>query len=211
MREKEKSTRVILVRHGKPDFPLNRLYCDDREDPKLTEEGIQQALGAAQMLLSLETEVEAIYVSPLQRARMTSEAIVDALNVPVHIEPDLKERPFGSWDGLYFDTIAENYPEQFKAWKQDPVNFVPEGGEPMLDHRNRIIGAVRGIVAKHPGGTVVIVAHVGPIRMCLTDALNMPLEAYRRLNVDYASLSCIDYGRRQDNVIYMNLYDRAQR
>ncbi len=80
----------------------------------------------------------------------------------------------------------------------------------MSAHRDRIVGAVRNIVENHAGETVVIVAHVGPIRMCLTDALQMPLASYRRLNVDYASLSCIDYGKRQDNVIYMNLYDRAR-
>lgn len=211
MREKEKSTRIIYVRHGKPDFPHDRLYCDDREDPPLTDEGRRQAEAAAQLLASLEPQVDTVYASPLQRARSTAEPIVAALGDPaLHLDQELKERPFGEWDGLYFDTIANDYPEEFKAWKRDPVNFVPRGGEPMLEHRARIIGAVERIVARHPGETVVVVAHVGPIRMCISAALQMPLECYRRLNVDYASLTCIDYGRRQHNLIYMNLFDRQR-
>jgi broad specificity phosphatase PhoE len=74
----------------------------------------------------------------------------------------------------------------------------------------RVTGAVREIVARHPGELLVVVAHVGPIRMCLADALSMPLEAYRRLTVDYGSLSRIDYGRKQNNLIYMNVYFRER-
>jgi len=202
MREKEKSTRVIYVRHGKPDFPHDRLYCDEREDPVLTEEGLKQAEAAAQLLKA--EAVDAVYVSPMQRTRMTAQPIIDALNVPFHVDAQLKERPFGIWDGMYFDDIQRDFPDEFKAWKRDPVGFVPEGGETIQDHRVRITDAVQEIIARHPGGVVVIVMHVGPIRMCVTDALQMPLAAYRQLTVDYGSLTRIDYGRRQNNLIYLN-------
>lgn len=202
MREKEKSTGVILVRHGQPDFPRDRLYCDDREDPVLTEDGHRHAQEAASML---ENEaVDVIYVSPLQRARMTAQPIIDKLSVPFHVEPKLRERPFGIWDGLYFEAIQRDYPEDFSSWKRDPVSFVPEGGESITDHMARICAAIQTIVQAHPGELIVIVMHVGPIRMCVTHALGMPLKGYRQLTVDYGSLTRIDYGKRQNNVIYLN-------
>jgi len=202
MREKEKSTRVIYVRHGKADFPYDRLYCDDREDPVLAGEGVTQAEGAARLLQ--EEDVDVVYASPMLRTLMTAEAIAKASGVPLHTHPGLKERPFGIWDGLYFDDIARDYPEEFKAWKRDPVHFVPDGGETIHDHMVRVTAAVTEIVERHPGEMVVIVAHVGPIRMCVTDALQMPLEAYRRLTIDYGSLTRVDYGKRQHNLIYLN-------
>lgn len=202
MREKEKSTRVIFVRHGQPDFPYDRLYCDEREDPVLTDEGQRQAREAA-LLLKMEP-VDAIYVSPLQRAVMTAQPIIDSLAVPYHLDAQLKERPFGIWDGMYFDDIQRDFPEQFKAWKRDPVGFVPEGGETIEKHKLRITAAIQDIVSRHPGGMVVVVMHVGPIRMCVTDALQMPLIAYRQLTIDYGSLTRIDYGKRQNNLIYLN-------
>ncbi len=207
MREKEKATRIIYVRHGQADFPYDRLYCDEREDPPLAADGLRQAQAAAQLLQ--HEEVDVIYASPMQRTLSTAEPIVDATGAPLHIHAGLKERPFGIWDGLYFDDIARDFPEEFKAWKRDPVNFVPEGGEPIAAHAERIRGAVAEIRDRHPGQLVVVVAHVGPIRMCVTDALDMPLAGYRRITVDYGSLTRIDYGRRQHNLVYLNYWCRA--
>lgn len=202
MREKEKSTRIIFVRHGKPDFPHDRLYCDSQEDPVLTADGHQQAQAAATVLQ--QEPVDVIYASPMQRTLMTAEPIVKACGVPMHTDERLKERPFGQWDGLYFDEIQRDFPEEFLAWKRDPVSFVPQGGEPITDHQQRITGAVQEIIDRHPGELIVIVMHVGPIRMCVTASMKMPLSAYRQVTVDYGSLTRIDYGKRQDNLIYLN-------
>ncbi|HFD92796.1 MAG TPA: histidine phosphatase family protein [Gammaproteobacteria bacterium] len=202
MREKEKSTRVIYVRHGQADFPHDRLYCDDREDPGLTAAGLEQARYAARMLAT--EAVDVIYASPMLRTLRTAEEIVDVTGAPLHTDERLKERPFGIWDGLFFDDIARDYPDGFKAWKADPVNYVPEGGEAIRDHRVRIKEVVSDILHRHPGELIVIVAHVGPIRMCITDAIGMPVEGYRQLTIDYGALTRVDYGRRQNNLVYMN-------
>ncbi len=202
MREKEASTRIVYVRHGQVDFPHDRLYCDAREDPPLTPEGECQARAAAELLRGMAVDV--IYTSPMRRARSTAEPIAAATGAPLQVHEGLKERPFGIWDGLYFDEIARDYPQEFAAWKQDPVHFVPPGGEPITEHARRIQAAVAEIRARHPGQIIVVVAHVGPIRMCVTEALGMPLEAYRRLTIDYGSLTCIDYGSRQHNLVYLN-------
>lgn len=202
MREKEKSTRIIFVRHGKPDFAHDRLYCDSREDPVLVPEGHEQAQAAAEVLQ--HEAVDVIYASPMQRTLMTAEPIVKALGVPMHTDERLKERPFGIWDGLYFDAIQRDFPEDFLSWKRDPVAFVPEGGEPITDHQQRITGAVADIISRHPGELIVVVMHVGPIRMCVTASMKMPLAAYRQVTVDYGSLTRIDYGKRQNNLIYLN-------
>ncbi|MCC6302875.1 MAG: histidine phosphatase family protein [Gammaproteobacteria bacterium] len=203
MREKEKTTSILFVRHGQADFPQDRLYCDEREDPPLTAEGLLQAQRAAALLEG--QSIDAIYSSPMQRTRTTAEQIAARCGAQVIFDPKLKERPFGIWDGLYFDAIARDYPEQFQAWKKDPVSFVPEGGEPIHAHMERVKMAIRQIVENHRGRRIAVVSHVGPIRMCLTDALEMPLTSYRRLTIDYASVTRVDYGSKQNNLVYMNI------
>lgn len=203
MREKEKTTSILFVRHGQADFPQDRLYCDEREDPPLTAEGLLQAQRAAALLEG--QSIEAIYSSPMQRTRTTAEQVAARCGARVIFDPKLKERPFGIWDGLYFDAIARDYPEQFQAWKKDPVSFVPEGGEPIHAHMERVKTAIRQIVENHRGRRIAVVSHVGPIRMCLTDALEMPLTSYRRLTIDYASVTRVDYGSKQNNLVYMNI------
>ncbi len=202
MREKEKSTSVIFVRHGQADFPHDRLYCDEREDPGLAPAGKLQAEAAAELLANEHLDI--LIASPMRRTQMTAEAIVRKTQVTMTTDPRLKERPFGIWDGLYFDDIARDYPEGFKAWKINPVEFVPEGGETIRDHHLRILSALNDHLRAHEGETIVITAHVGPIRMCICDALAIPLENYRQLSVDYGSLTRINYGRRQNNLIYLN-------
>src|SRR5690554_7638360 len=108
MRDKELTTGVIFVRHGRADFPSDRLYCDDREDPVLTEDGVRQARHAADLLAG--QPVDAVYASPMCRTRSTAEPIVEATGAPLRIDERLRERPFGIWDNLYFEEIARDYP-----------------------------------------------------------------------------------------------------
>ncbi len=203
MREKEKSTTVVYVRHGQADFPYDRLYCDDREDPGLSDDGRRQAAEAGEMLAG-ET-IDTLIASPMLRTRTTAEAIQSRhRDLSMTLDGRLKERPFGIWDGLYFDDIARDYPEGFKEWKRNPIEFVPEGGETIRDHYARVTGAMAEHIEAHRGETIVVAAHVGPIRMCVCAALGIPVEHYRWISIDYGSLTRIDYGRSQNNLIYLN-------
>lgn len=204
MRDKEQSTRIIFVRHGMTDFPKDRLYCDDREDPALNEQGLKQAQMAANMLVN--EHVDIIFTSPLKRTMMTTEAIANKVRLPLQTNSNLKERPFGIWDGLYFDTIERDFPDEYQAWKENPDTFAPEGGESIHALLVRVKKAVDDIIVRHRGKTVVIVTHVGPIRVMISHSLNMPLQGYRQLTIDYGSLTRVDYGREKNNLIYLNRY-----
>jgi len=191
------------VRHGETDFPLDRLYCDDAiESPPLNAAGLAQAEAAAVALSGVS--VDAIYASPAQRTQMTASAIAKKHGAEVVTRDAFLERRFGAWDGLYFDEVEKQYPDGYVAWKVDPLNFSPEGGETITDLLGRVRAGVDAILADHPGETIVVVAHVGSIRVILADALQMSLAAYRQLRIDYASQSAIDYGGRQNNIIYVN-------
>jgi len=203
MREKELATRVIYVRHGKTDFPTNRIYCDEREDPPLNADGQEQARAAGELLRSQSVDV--IYTSPSSRTRMTADAIAGLVNAPVIQEASLRERPFGLWDGLYFAEIAEQYPEAYQLWRRDPVHYTPQGGETIEDLLGRVAATVHGIITEHHGKTIAVVSHVGPIRVCLTAALKIPVQWYRQLRIDYGSLTRVEYGESQNNLAYANL------
>ncbi len=203
MREKELTTRVIFVRHGKTDFPTDRIYCDGREDPPLNAVGLEQAQAAAKLLRSQSVDV--IYTSPSSRTRMTAGEIAQVVSAPVVEAADLRERRFGIWDGLYFDEIARDYPQAYQSWKQDPVHYTPEGGETIEGLLGRATALVKTVVGGHGGKTIVVVSHVGPIRVCLTEALRIPVAWYRQLRVDYGALSGVDYGSNQNNLVFANV------
>ena len=204
MREKEPTTCVIYVRHGKTDFPTDRIYCDDREDPPLNAAGIEQARAAAK-LLGAQQPIDMIYTSPSCRTRMTADEIAEVVRAPIIEDQNLRERRFGVWDGLYFDDIARDYPDAYQLWRQDPVYYTPEGGETIEGLLGRVTAAVEGKIRDNQRKTILVVSHVGPIRVCLTKAMNIPIDYYRQLRVDYGALSRVDYGAQQNNLVYANM------
>ncbi len=202
MREKEPSASVLLIRHGKTDFPLDRIYCDDREDPGLNDEGEMQAQGAAKLLKGIA--IDALYCSPSLRTLRTAEIVAADRGLKFDQRNALRERKFGIFEGLYFHEIAERYPEEQAQWKKDNAAFKPQGGESIYDLWNRIAPVFDEIIECYRGKTVAVVTHVGPIRIAASQAIGLPVPNFRRLNIDYASVTRIDYGRTQNNMAFLN-------
>ncbi len=208
MREKELSTRVIFVRHGQTNFPIDRIYCDEREDPALNEDGKAQAKGAADLLKNME--IGAVYASPALRTRMTAGAIAKHHGLGIEYNDALRERRFGIWEGLYFHEIEQNFTDEFQQWKQDQAGFAPSGGESAYDLYDRAALVLDRIVADNRGNTVVVVSHVGPIRVLLAESIGMPVQSFRSLRIDPASLSCVDYGSKQNNLLLLNYVEQSR-
>ncbi len=202
MREKEPHTTLLFVRHGQPDYPEDRIYAR-ADDPGLTHVGEAQAERLAEWVT--HEPVDAVYVSPTRRTRETAAPMVAALGLAPTVDARLEERHFGIWEGLFFDEIRDDHPDDFVRWKTDPIGFAPEGGETVADMEKRVAAAVADIRSAHVGGTVLVVCHVGTIRTALCGALLTPLAEYRRFNVATGSVARIDYGRRQANLIYLGI------
>lgn len=202
MRDKERETSVIFVRHGVADYPEDKLY-DEKKDPDLSPEGRHQAGELARWLKG--QEVAALYVSPQRRTLSTAQAIGQAMGLSPDVSPDLKERNMGVWEGLDFSEVMAHYPTEYQSWKADPVGFRPSGGESITDLATRIHQAVERIITRHGGKTVVMVSHVGPIRAAVAEALEMPLRHYRRLTIPPGSATRMNYGASQNNLIYLGV------
>ena len=140
---------------------------------------------------------------------MTAEAIAKATGSAIVETPLLRERRFGLWDGLFFEEIERKYPQEYLAWKRDPAGYAPEGGETMYDLLMRVKQGVAEMLERYRHRSLVVASHVGPIRLCIADALGLPPAMYRQLTIDYGSISAIDYGRTQNNLLYCNVSSRV--
>lgn len=202
MRQKEPSTTLIYIRHGHTDFPTDRIYCDSREDPPLSDKGQEQASNLPNLLSGVT--LSAIYVSPCARTLATAHPLAADSKLPVISEERLRERHFGQWEGLYFHEIEQNYPDDYQRWKRDNAGFAPDGGETVYALRDRLLLALTEILIRHRGETVAIISHVGPIRVAVAEAIELPVPFYRRLAIDNASATAIAYGKSQNNLLYLN-------
>ena len=156
-------TTLLLARHGETDW--NReLRIQGSSDIELNELGRRQAQSLAQELT--DVELDAIYASDLSRARETAAAVAAAHGLEVRLDPRLRERSFGSWEGLTREDIAEFPPGSRHDGESDEAV------------RERMLAAVAEIAAAHPGEQVLIVSHGGALNTLWHHALGVRIERW---------------------------------
>ena len=183
------ATRLLLLRHGETPLSVQRRFSG-RGDPELTERGLAQARAAAARLSTYD--VTAVVSSPLRRARQTAQAVSDAVGAEVVVEDGLAETDFGEWEGQTFAEIQRAWPAEMSAWLASP-DVGPPGGESFTQTFARVRTARDKLLAGYPGGTVIVVSHVTPIKTLLMDALDAPPTALYRIHLDPASLSSTEW------------------
>jgi len=148
--------RLLLVRHGETDWNAEG-RLQGQTDRRLSVFGRRQARQLAEELDG--EEFDAIYASDLARARETAEIAGERLGLPVVLDADLREKDWGTWEGL-------------TAVERDRVELV---GESTKAHQERILRALRRIAERHPGGRVLVVTHGGSMRRVQTAALGIAM------------------------------------
>lgn len=184
------STRIILVRHGETEWNKEDRIQGHRDVP-LTELGRDQAKLLGTKLR--EANIRVAYASDLSRARETAEIALRGLNIPLHPSPALRERSFGAWEGKLWKDIVNNLPEDVKQFRQDPLNFAPQGGETWITMQRRVFNEVKNAATRHTGETISIFTHGGPTKAVILEALDLPSTKWRGLLTDNASLSILDW------------------
>jgi broad specificity phosphatase PhoE len=150
-------TTLLLVRHGETDWNADGRLQGHTDRP-LSDHGRRQAQKLAEELSG--DEIEAIYSSDLARARETAEIVGERLGLTVELDPDLREKDWGNWEGL-------------TAVERDRVEFAGESTEA---HQQRMLRALERISERHPGDArVLVVTHGGSMRRVQAAAMGLAL------------------------------------
>jgi 2,3-bisphosphoglycerate-dependent phosphoglycerate mutase len=182
------TTRVAyLARHGETDWNLERRW-QGQTDIALNAAGRGQAEALAAKVE--RCAITRVHASDLSRARETAEIVARHLGLgPVAIDPDLRERNFGVFEGLTFAECAKQLPEMWARYVADRTR--PEGAEsdPALAER-----MIRGVLRAAAGdGIALVVTHGGAMRAYLratgtqpatNDDFAMPNGAVIRVEID---------------------------
>lgn len=209
-------TTLFLIRHGETEGAEVKRYKGSIDVP-LSEKGQRQMEQVAEFinkhqsikvskgqsvkdsdtltLCNSDTALSAVYCSPLSRALKSAEIIAEPYGLKPMQVKDLRERSFGIWEGMSFNEIREQYPEEFDAWAANPLRFSPVGGESTLEVRDRVINALDKILSavSKADTNIAIIAHGGVNRILLCNILGIPLENIFRLEQDYAAVNIIEF------------------
>jgi broad specificity phosphatase PhoE len=167
---------LYLIRHGEPEFEGGIRRCIGVTDLALNAAGRKKAqrLNAYFNMHPLE----AVYASPLGRAKETAE-ILSGGRYPVRIRETLRELDMGEWENVPLSELKKE------------LSSEPARGESRTDGVRRFSEAIIKIL-KETTGDVAVVAHAG-INCCELAALaGIPLEVSRALPQPYCGISRIE-------------------
>lgn len=155
---------LLIIRHG---LPVRRELAEGAADPELAPQGHEQAGRLARYLES--EQIDAIYASPMARARETAAPLAAALDVEIRISAGVAE-----WD----QNSSEYVPvEELKATNDPRWQAMLAGewssDESEADFRTRVLGSIETIIDDHRGEKVAVVCHGGVINGYLSHVLGL--------------------------------------
>lgn len=194
------STLILMVRHGQT--PTTGTSLPGRAPGlHLADIGHQQAEAVAARIGEL-AKVDAIYASPLERARETAAPIGKARGMKVVIDKGLLECDFGDWTGSLLKDLMK-LPE-WQTVQKFPSGFRFPNGESFTDMQSRMVGTLDRLRAAHPGGVVVVVSHADPIKAAVAQAMGTHLDLFQRIVISTCSVSAVAYGTTGPVVLTVN-------
>jgi probable phosphoglycerate mutase len=168
-------TTLFLARHGETEWHAENRYAGI-SDVSLNDRGTQQAARLGSWATG--AGLDAVWASPLRRARATAAPAAAALGLPITVDAGLAEVGFGIAEG---HTLAELPADRVAAFRADPVaNAFPGADDPRVA-AGRGARTLRRIAAQHPGDRVLVVTHSTLLRLVLCELVGIPLSGYRRV------------------------------
>jgi probable phosphoglycerate mutase len=183
------STLMLFVRHGQTPT-TGQVLPGRAAGLHLSDAGHEQAETVARRLADLP-RVDAIYSSPLERARETATPIGKTLGQRVQIEKGLLECDFGAWTGAKLSALMKK--PEWSTVQRAPSTFRFPDGESFIDMQSRMATTVDKLRERHRGGVVVCVSHADPIKALIAHAMGTHLDLFQRIVIGTCSVSAVAY------------------
>ncbi len=194
-------TVIVFVRHGLTPT-TNQVLPGRAPGLHLADAGREQAEAVAAEIAKLK-RVDAVYASPLERARETAAPIAKARGLRVRTERGLIECDFGEWTGKKLKDL--NKKPEWSTVQTHPSGFRFPGGESFLEMQARMSSTITRLCERHPFGVIVAVSHADPIKTVVADAMGAHLDHFQRLNIAPCSVTPILYWSSGASVLGVNL------
>jgi broad specificity phosphatase PhoE len=181
-----RTQRVLLLRHTETEWSRVGKYTG-RTDKPLTEAGKRAAAQLRGKIGVGATPVDAVFVSPLRRARETHSAL--ELSIPCQVRDDLLEWDYGDYEGLTPSDVRDLDPT-WDLW----TNGAPAGESPgdITARLDRFVTELRELRDEH---RVLVVAHGHALRGLACRWIGQPIALGRHLRLGAGSVGELRWNR----------------
>ena len=182
---------VRIARHGESEGNFAGSLQGSRFDTPLSARGNRQAQHLAIRLAG--EAIDAVWSSPLVRARETAAIVTASLGLGVSLDPDLVEFDWGVWSGRPFTGAIEKEVSGVRArWRAGETELSPSGGESPAAtavRADRFLARLLASGARAP----LVVAHGRFNRILMTRLLRRELGRMDEIRQRNGSLSVFDW------------------
>lgn len=169
-------THLIAIRHGETEWNSQGRF-QGHLNSALNKAGLAQAEALGEYLA--RERFDLLLSSDLGRALQTASAIAMRTGHEIVVEPRLRERRMGIFQGLTPAEVEARYPDEYARFRaRDPDYIIPEG-ESVRQLFERSVACFTELGTRHAGLTLAAVTHGGVLAMLYRHARSMPLEALR--------------------------------
>jgi broad specificity phosphatase PhoE len=151
------TTTLLFVRHGSTLWTTPPSRYQGRTDLPLSVRGRLEAGQLADRLRAIK--LDAIYSSPLRRARETAIMLADDRRMSLDIDQRIIELSYGDWEGKRHAEVERDDTAALTAWATGMAP--PPGGESRISLMRRVSGFLDDVAGE---GTIAVVAHKEVIR-----------------------------------------------
>lgn len=196
-------TKFILVRHGETAWNKDDIYRGTADVP-LNEQGREEARLLGEWLKN--EKIDAVYCSPLSRARDTAEAIAKHhKNLQVVAMPEIIDINYGEWQGQRKTDVKVKYPDLDRLWLTEPQKMrFPGGGETLDECTVRAKKALDILVKRHPGQTVLLASHRAMNRAILAYVLGWDNSKFYRIGQDTTACNRFNWNGKSWDIMGLN-------
>ena len=145
-----------FLRHGETDWNVEGRFQGHSDIPR-NASGLAQAHAAAQVIATCP--VDLIVASPLIRALKTAAIVAEAIGKPLRIDSELKERPFGDYEGL----VVNDVKRKLGMPLHQRLVQLPDNAEQWPQTGVRTVRVLSRWLDAHPDATILFVSHSGLI------------------------------------------------
>lgn len=191
--------KLLFIRHGLTDWVGKRLP-GRTPGIHLNEAGRAQAASLARRLSGLS--LQAIYVSPLERAQETARPLATQHGLDLAVCEALTEVDCGEWAGRDLEDLRKD-----RLWpvvQANPGAARFPGGESLREARDRMVAALDSIRDTHSGQLVAVVSHADPIRLAVAHYAGLSLDLFQRLRISPASVTAFDLEELRSQLLCLN-------
>ncbi|HTS02244.1 MAG TPA: histidine phosphatase family protein [Thermoanaerobaculia bacterium] len=182
---------IRLARHGESEGNFAGSLQGSRFDGPLSARGRLQAEALAIRLA--EEGIDAVWTSPMARAKETAAIVAAPHGISLSIDADLVEFDWGVWSGRPFDGALEKEVSSVRArWRSGETDLAPPGGEsPSLAalRGGRFLDRLRSTGPRAP----LVVAHGRFNRILMALLLGRPLGRMDEIRQRNGSLSVFEW------------------